>query len=313
MTIGSRTVEGYEVLTLGAPGRLEAAFAPSAGMVGCSLVHRGEQLLGLRAGLAAYATERRTFGIPLLYPWANRLGAERFAVAGREAAIDPRTAPVRLDETGLPIHGLLSGAPGWTVDAHEPSTGGGRLAASFDFSGPALLAAFPFPHTLRVEAVLEQDTLTIVTGVEASAGSPVPVSFGWHPYLRLPDVPRADWRVELPVRERLRLDARKLPTGERDPVEPFAGVLGERTFDDGYVAPAGSAPFVLEGGGRRIELSFGEGYPFAQVFAPPDDDVIAFEPMTAPTNALLDGSALRVLEPGGTFAAAFSVGIMWGP
>jgi aldose 1-epimerase len=314
VAIGRRSIEGIEVLTLGDPDHLEAAFAPSAGMVGCSLVHRGEQVLGLRAGLRAYATERRTFGIPLLHPWANRLGSRRFSVAGRDVDIDPGEAPVRLDEGGLPIHGLLSGAPGWAVDAHGPAGDGARLAASFVFgTDPAMLAAFPFPHTLHVEATLAAGTLTIVTTVEASAGSPVPISFGWHPYLVLPGVPRPRWHVTAPVRERLVLDARMLPTGAREPVAPFAGELGDRAFDDAYLAPEAGAPFVLEGGGRRIELAFGDGYPFAQVFAPPDDDVIAFEPMTAPANALVAGGPeLRVIEPGRSAAAAFSITVREG-
>src|SRR4051794_32043419 len=68
--IGERTIEGFRALTLGRPGALEAAFVPDAGMVGCSLRHRGEELLGLRSGLRGYADERKTMGIPLLYPWA---------------------------------------------------------------------------------------------------------------------------------------------------------------------------------------------------------------------------------------------------
>ena len=32
-------------------GDLEARFAPDANMVGCSLRHRGEELLGLRGGV----------------------------------------------------------------------------------------------------------------------------------------------------------------------------------------------------------------------------------------------------------------------
>jgi aldose 1-epimerase len=56
---------------------------------------------------------------------------------------------------------------------------------------------------------------------------------------------------------------------------------------------------VLTGGGRRIELKVGSGYRFAQVYAPPDDDVVAYEPMTAPTNALVAGGPdLPLLEPG---------------
>jgi aldose 1-epimerase len=301
-------------LTL-ADGELEATFVPGVGMVGASLRHRGEELLGQRGGLEAYREQRKTFGVPLLYPWANRLSRRRFGVAGREVVIDPERTPLRLDESGLPIHGLLAAAQGWTVDRHVPEGDPAVICASFDWGAhDALMAAFPFPHALRFEAALDGDALTIVTTVEASAGSPVPIAFGYHPYLRLPGVERAAWRVELPVRERLLLDERTLPTGKREPAEPFAGALGDRTFDDAFTAPARGAPFVLEGGGRRIELAFGGGYGYSQVFAPAADDVIAFEPMTAPTDALVDGPpVLLVLAPGESYAAAFSITVLAGP
>ena len=52
------------------------------------------------------------------------------------------------------------------------------------------------------------------------------------------------------------------------------------------------------------------GYPFAQVYAPSDDDVVAYEPMTAPTNALVAGGPdLPMLEPGGRYEATFSIAI----
>src|SRR4051812_13007296 len=143
---GARMIDGWEALTL-ASGDLEAGFVPEAGMVGCSLRHRGEELLGQRGGLAAYVSERKTMGIPLLYPWANRVGRRRFAVAGREVVIDPEATPLRLDGNGLPMHGLLSAARGWRVERHE----GALLAAAFDF---AAQPAFPFAHELRLEAVL---------------------------------------------------------------------------------------------------------------------------------------------------------------
>ena len=105
-TVGEQTIDGFRALTLGT-GEVTAAFVPSAGMVCCSLRHRGEELLGLRGGLAPYVAERKTFGIPFLYPWANRLSAWRFPLAGREVAIDPESTPLRRDDNGLPMHGLL--------------------------------------------------------------------------------------------------------------------------------------------------------------------------------------------------------------
>jgi aldose 1-epimerase len=309
--IGSRVVEGLPALTLAsaAAGGIEATFVPTAGMVGCSLRHRGEELLGQRRGLRAYVADRATMGIPLLYPWANRVAQRHFSVAGREVVIDPEATPVRLDADGLPMHGLLTAARGWRVERHEPTADGAVLAARFDFAAhEALMAAFPFAHELRFEASLTGPTLTIVTTVRATGDGPVPIAFGYHPYLRLPGLAREDWHIEVPVREQLRLDAQMLPTGERVAAEVFAGRLGARTFDDAFVAPAGGAPFVLTGDGRRIELAFLRGYPYAQVFAPAEDDVIAFEPMTAPTNALVDGgAALALLVPGERYEASFSV------
>jgi galactose mutarotase-like enzyme len=121
-------------------------------------------------------------------------------------------------------------------------------------------------------------------------------------------VDRTDWVVEIPVAQRLLLDASMIPTRERSSVEVAPGRLGSRTFDDAYVAPPAGVPFVLEGGGRRIELAFLSGYPYAQVFAPAEDDVIAFEPMTAPTNALVEAAAeLPFVQPGDSYRAAFSI------
>ena len=166
--IGERTIAGVPALTLSsdAAGGVEVAFVPSAGMVGSSLRHRGEELLGQRGGLRTYIKEHSTMGIPLLHPWANRVAISHFPVAGR-------------------------------------------------------------------------------------------------------------------------------------------------TVELAYAAPGDGAPFVLAGGGRRIELRLGGGYSFAQVYAPADDDVIAYEAMTAPTNALVDGGAdLPLLEPGRRYQAAFSIRVI---
>ncbi len=175
------------------------------------------------------------------------------------------------------------------------------LTATFDFTAhPALLASFPFPHTLRLDVTLSDTTLRVATTIHATGDIAVPIAFGFHPYLNV----EPDWLVELPVSEHLVLDEAMIPTGERVPVEIAPGPLGERTYDDAYTAPG--APFAIQGGGRRVELAFEGGFPFSQVFAPPGDGLIAFEPMTAPTNALVAGSA-PLLAPGERYEATFSI------
>ena len=289
-----------KTITLRADG-LAATFVPEAGMVGCSLVHRGDELLAQRRGLAVYAETGKTMGIPLLHPWANRLADWSYEALGRRVDLRALEGFVPPDgETGLPIHGTVPG-PWEVVEA-----GDARLAAE---RRPAederFRAAFPFPHRIRLEIDLDGATLRVRTTVEA-LGEPVPVAFGFHPYLTLPGVPRAAYRVELPVRRRLVLDARKIPTGETEAVEPFAGELGDRVFDDGYDRLDDGPVFAVEGGGRRLELRFKENFGFAQVFAPAEQDLVCFEPMTAPADALRTG-AFALATDGAPYSAAFSI------
>jgi len=288
------------MIELGA-GELAATFHPEVGMVGSSLRHRGEELLGQRGGLEKYATSGSTFGIPLLHPWANRLGAWSYG----QVDLDRERSPIRVEENGLPIHGLLAASPDWRVTGSRDA----GFTAALSFDRPELLLAFPYPHELKVEVSLTDAALSVQTTLCPKGVIAVPVSFGYHPYLTLPGVPRAEWLVEMPVTSRAVLDGSGIPTGASDAVDLEAGPLGAQTFDDMFPDIAPGAAFALEGGGRRVEVVFEENYPVAQVYAPEGKDIICFEPMTAPTNALVTGDGLRRVEPGAEFSARFSIAV----
>jgi aldose 1-epimerase len=304
------TVSGFDAVEL-RTGDLAATFVPGVGMVGCSLRHHGEEVLAQRKGLAAYAESGSTFAIPLLHPWANRLDGSRYRFAGREVELDPDRSPLRLDPNGLPIHGLLGGTRGWEVAGRGVAGDVATLSARFDFAAREdLLAAFPFPHVLEETIRLGPEGLEIRTAVLATGDVPVPISFGYHPYLQLPGVPREQWSIEVPAATHLPVDDRGIPTGAREPAAVEPGPLGDRAFDDGYADLGADPVFAVHGGGRRIEVRFGAGYPFAQVYAPPGQALLCFEPMTAPTNALVTGRDLPQVGPGDRFEAAFSIAVV---
>lgn len=282
-----------------------ASVIPDLGMLCWSLQHEGVELLGQPNGLEAFASDWATTGIPLLHPWANRLAGHRL-VGAEGPTIDPASPLVPLDANGLPIHGLNLADAGWEVSVRTDGHAAG-VTARLNFEASELLTAFPFPHTISISATVTGCTLSLTTEVAATTPRAVPVSFGWHPYFCLPGVPRREWRVSLPVRRRARLDGLMIPTGRTLHVETVDGMLGSRAFDDLFTELEPDPVFVLEGGGRRIEVAMGEGYPMAQVYAPIERDVVAFEPMTAPGNALVSGDGLRWIAPGEWFTAAFTV------
>jgi aldose 1-epimerase len=282
-------------------GDLEAAFAPDAGLVGCSLAHRGEELLAQCNGLEEYARSGSTFGIPFLHPWSNRLAGFGYAVAGQEVELGRDSGLLRIEEHGLPIHGLAPHGLRWEVEER-----GDALRAETEFDRERL-AGFPFPHRIAVEAALADDALTIQTTLTATSAVSVPIAFGYHPYLVVPGAPRAEWEVDLPVEQRLVLDENLIPTGETEPPGFRRGALEDRALDDGYVMPERPRRFSVAGAGRTLGVEFLEGYTHAQVFAPAGKDLICFEPMTAPANALRSHDDLRLAPPGEPFSAAFRI------
>src|SRR5271156_6227688 len=113
-----------------------AQFVPAAGMIGTSLTDAGVELLGQRRGLDAYVAAGKTMGIPILYPWANRLGANTYTAEGTTVTLTAGQHGVRTDPNGLPIHGVLAAYPHWR-GTHES---GHELTREVDFSDEDLLA-----------------------------------------------------------------------------------------------------------------------------------------------------------------------------
>lgn len=284
-------------------GNLEAVFLPGHGMLGASLCHRGVELLGRVEDLETAAKRGSTAGIPLLHPWANRLAGLRYHAAGREVKLDRSSSQLHFDNRGLPMHGVPWSLLAWeTTEAREDF-----VKARLDWSHSDLLALFPFRHYLEMAVTLRSDSLTVETTLVAGREGPVPVSFGFHPYIRIPGVPRSEWLMELPAMQKLLLDGNGIPTGEEEPFNKFEEELGQSNFDDGFVLTDEQTSFSIAGGGRQITVELLTGYPYTQVYAPKDKDYIAFEPMTAPTSALTTGNGLRLVEPEGKFKAVFRI------
>ena len=156
-------------------------------MVGCSLRHRGDELLGILGGLDAYVERGKTFGIPFLYPWANRLGAWGYEVAGRTVAIDPGAGVVRSDPNGLPIHGALARACTGSAAALGADADAAWLDAELDWTAHAhMRAVFPFAHRVALRIALTDTrcasrrpcTRRATTGPALVRLSPVPRAAG---------------------------------------------------------------------------------------------------------------------------------------
>jgi aldose 1-epimerase len=245
----------------------------------------------------------------VLAPWPNRVrgGAWTHRGTRRQLAL---TEP----DAGNAIHGLLRHVP-WT----PVERAGDRITLT---AVAPVQPGWPQPVRVTVTYAVGRDGLTVTTVVENLGDAPVPFGLGFHPYLRVGDVPTDELELTLSARTELPLRD-QLPDGPARPLDGavsrtrLAGLVLDSAFGgctpgDG---PDGGADGRVrhrvgsrDGGGTELwaDAAFG----WVQVFTPsdfprqgPDGAVtpsraIAVEPMTCPPDALNSGTDLIELVPG---------------
>jgi aldose 1-epimerase len=257
-------------------------------------------------------------GVPFLAPWANRIDGDSYWVGERRYVLNPALNNLRRDGNGKPIHGLLNFSPLWRVVGLEADAVLACVTSQIEFwKYPALMAQFPFAHTIRMTYRLAAGTVEVETVVENHALEAMPVAIGFHPYFRLHDAVRDDWRVHVAARERMLLDAATIPTGrtEANPLadpQPLADTQLDDVFGSLVRDADGIARFWFEGLRQRVTVAYGQRFTTAVVYAPKGRDFLCFEPMSAITNAFNLAHAgvfpgLQTIPPGSEWRESFRI------
>lgn len=263
--------------------------APTLGNRAYEMLVHGQNILyfpGLASPQAAGLN-----AVPFLAPWANRLDEQGFWANGKHYAFDMALGNVR---GATPLHGLLTAAKGWRVTDASADAQSAHVTSRFEFwRYPDLMAQWPFAHEYEMTYRLSGGTLEVAISVTNLSTESMPVVLGFHPYFRIPDVPRDEWKGRVPARQHVVADQRLIPTGEMQPTnlaDPFD--LKGLTLDDGYTDlirdAQGLAHFSIEARGKKVEVLFGKEYKVGLVWEPNGQpaEFICFEPMTAITNAV---------------------------
>ncbi|HUI56055.1 MAG TPA: aldose 1-epimerase [Bryobacteraceae bacterium] len=285
-------VDGINVVRLSDAARAtEVSIATPIGNMAYEFKVRGKNVLWFPfASPWELKVKPRFCGIPFLAPWANRIDGDSYWVNGSRYLLNPGLGNLGRDDHHRPIHGLLSFFPDWilvSLRADHCASATFRLECA---RHPALMAQFPFAHTITMTHRLADGALEIETTIENQCAEPIPVAIGYHPYFRLPDVPRDRWRVHLAARDQVVLDDLLIPTGERRAVEfadphPLAAAPLDDVFTNLVRDPDERARFWVEGDRQRITVDYGPKYTVAVVYSPAGHDFICFEPMAAITDA----------------------------
>ncbi len=238
----------------------------------------------------------------VLFPWPNRIGDGEWAFSNRVA--HPSVDDV---EHATAIHGLVRYRP-FGIDAVNQNR---CLLSLLLHPTPD----YPFFSEIRIAYHLGSLGLTVTTTVVNRDTVPIPFGLGFHPYLAVTTSTIEGAELEVPAKNYVAVNTRKLPTGE---ILPLAGspldfskqksINGHEldvTYTDVLRDDTGMATAsVVDSTGARVEISVDRNFPYLQVFTGDTLEkgrrrtAIAVEPMTCPPDALRSGKDIVVLEPG---------------
>lgn len=251
-------------------------------------------------------------GIPVLFPYPNRIKAGAFTFEGRSYTLPINNGPNA-------IHGFAIDAP-WDVLDQSSEKGEASITGRYQISKntPAMRDHWPTDAVLQIRYSLSGRRLTMNISVTNPTAHELPYGFGVHPYFRCPFTAAGDLaqtQVIIPASKYWPLQD-FIPTGERLPVEsrldfrkgqPMKGlklddVLTGLDFENERCV----CRLIDLGLKAEFHLGFDRNIREVVVYTPPGaGNVIAIEPYTQTTDAInlaarnVD-SGLRILPHGKT-------------
>lgn len=271
---------------------------------------RGEQVEVLDSPEDVLKGEARpsSYGIPILFPFPNRIRAGKFSWEGVEYEIPlPPNGPNA-------IHGFCLGRP-WRVINHAGDSVTGQFQLSVD--APDRLGCWPADFILDVRYRVTENRLESQFRITNPDSKPLPWGLGTHAYFKLPFSKKStpeDCVSSVLIGEEWQLEE-YLPTGLRLPVEnnfPLrtGARFGSLKLDNvytGWQSDGGTVrtSIIDERGGIEVtQVCDAEFFREMVAFTPPDRNAICLEPYTCVTDAINlhardVNTGLQILPPGG--------------
>ncbi|MCI0683863.1 MAG: aldose 1-epimerase [Gemmataceae bacterium] len=245
-------------------------------------------------------------GIPILFPFPNRIRAGRFTWEGKSYQL-----PLNDSAGANAIHGFVVRRP-WRVTGDGADAGQAWVTAEFDSARDAADAVdlWPAAYLLRITYRLMAGEVRIEAAVENPAPTPLPFGLGYHPYFRVAPFGGDQACIDIEAGTQWKL-VDNLPTGatlacnRTQQERRFADVH----FDDLFTDVPFSRRDTRDCGamesaeGRRLVVEAARDFRELVVFTPPHRQAICFEPYTCITDAInlhqqgID-TGLQVLAPG---------------
>lgn len=247
-------------------------------------------------------------GIPVLFPFPNRIRAGRFTWHGQEYQL-----PLNCPQHRHAIHGFACRHPWRVLDlGADPAQAWLTMAFEPRLDAPAVVPWWPGAYRLELHIALASNQLVLRATVVNVGTTLLPWGLGYHPYFRLfRERPLVQLQAESiwELQECLPTGKLQHVGGSRDLNEPR--LIADLQCDDLYTgirkrviaegAQSTRCGQILYTANENLTIEGSHGFREVVVFVPPHRQAICLEPYTCATDAInLAGAdvGLQILEPG---------------
>ncbi|MEZ6044087.1 MAG: aldose 1-epimerase [Planctomycetaceae bacterium] len=258
-------------------------------------------------------------GIPILFPYPNRIRKGTFSWEGKEYHLPEGVVSYNKDNA---IHGFCLDRP-WRLIDSGPDFAVGQFQLSVD--APDRLELWPADFIIEVRYSVSGAVLMMETRIQNCDQKTLPWGFGTHPYFKLPLVPTSEAGNCLITLEADRqwelIDC--MPTGNQIDV-PEDQDLREGAYfdlldlDDVYTGLTQTdqreCSLMDQDAGIQVAQRYGSLFREVVMYTPPGRPAICLEPYTCVTDAInlqqqgID-AGLQVLEPGAECRFQIGIGV----
>jgi len=234
----------------------------------------------------------------VLIPWASRINNAQFTFKGTAYTL-------RRNQKNFAIHGIGRDYP-WHIEASS----GNSVVLSFNSANYAN-ANFPFRFSARLQYEIQDSCFFLKTSLKNEDTRAIPGGFGHHPFFQRSLTTQPDnVELEIPCTEYMDLSS-GVPTKAPEPILEHLDFtklrsVGRVNIDDCLTGRDDSKPIriVYPDAGREVIFHADALFRVVVLYAPPDEDYFAVEPLTMATDGFnlyeknIPGSGVFVLEPG---------------
>jgi len=261
---------------------------------GClnEFVVNGQEILMSATTPAAFEKHTmKSYAGAQLFPYPNRIKEATYTFNKKHYVL-PKNDPPRNHS----LHGLIYNHA-FKVDKIDTELGMVTLSFEYHQNHPG----YPFNARIKNNFQLKNNTLYISTTIENIGEKEFPFGHGWHPYF-ITDAGANLWNLQIPKAIYYPIHEDLIPTGNSKVSNDFLRLqkIGSKALNHCYqfIETTKEPSIILSATDKKIEICLTlKGYPFIQIYTPPDRSSIALEPQTCAPDAFNNHIGLLYLKP----------------